>query len=180
MKKAKDSIPYKVLSSGNNVIMFQTRKPQKVNIQDIIWDELIKLPMTAANKTDAIAQLIQQLADNDQIAQAKKDEIMELFLKKEKLSPTGVGQGTAFPHIILSGFWGLVSCMGICPSGVSFSNDANRNIKIIFLTISSPIHRTEYLNFLAQVAGKMIHKKTRNKLLSSKNPREVLSTLQLD
>ena len=175
-----DSIPYKVLNSGNNVIMLQTKKPKAISIRDVIWDELVKQPMTATSKTDAIKQLVQQLADNGQVAQNKKDEILKLFLNREKLYPTGVGQGVAFPHIMLPGFWGMVSCVGICPEGVSFSDDAHDNIKIIFLTISSPVHRSEYLSFLSQVARKMINKKIRNKLLESKNSREILNALQSD
>lgn len=175
-----ESIPYKVLNSGKNVIMLQTKKPKDVNIRDVIWDELVKHPMTASSKTDAIKQLVQQLADNGQIAQGRRDEILKLFLNREKLYPTGVGQGVAFPHIMLPGFWGLVSCVGICPDGVSFSDDARNNIKIIFLTISSPVHRSEYLNFLSQVARKMIDKKTRNELLESQDSTEILNTLQSD
>lgn len=174
----KDSIPYKVLSSGENVVMLQTKKPKAVNIRDVIWDGLIKLPMTAASKTDAIKQLVQQLADDGQIAQERKGEILQLFLDREKLYPTGVGQGVAFPHIMLPGFWGLVSCLGICPDGVSFSDSADNNTKIIFLTISSLVHRAEYLDFLSQVARKMIDPKTREELLELKNSRDILNTLQ--
>ena len=160
--------------------MLQTKKPKAVNIRDVIWDELIKLPMNASSKTDAIKQLVQHLADNGQIAQNRKDEILQLFLNREKSFPTGAGQGIAFPHIMLPGFWSLVSCVGICPDGVSFSDDAHNNIKFIFLTISSSVHQAEYLNFLSLVARKMINPRIRKELLELKNSRKILNALQPD
>jgi mannitol/fructose-specific phosphotransferase system IIA component (Ntr-type) len=173
-----NSIPYKIFTNSDSTIMLNAPKAKRVHIRDAVWHELVNLQLEAPDKKDAIRQLVQLLINSNQIVEEQKDDILKLFLKREEICSTGVGQETAFPHITLPGFSGLLCCLGVCPQGVSFAEDGNKDTKFIFLTISSPDYCSEYLDFLSQVARRMVNKNTRCRLLNAKNVNDALNILQ--
>ena len=67
-----------------------------MRLTDILKPQDIKVPLQAKTKTDAIAELVNLLADNKEVVDPKK--VLESVLDREATRTTGIGNGLAIPH----------------------------------------------------------------------------------
>ena len=66
-----------------------------MRLTDILKPQNIKVPLAATTKNDAIAELVQLLATNGEITDAKK--VLDAVLEREATRTTGIGSGVAIP-----------------------------------------------------------------------------------
>jgi mannitol/fructose-specific phosphotransferase system IIA component (Ntr-type) len=154
------------------------RKVKLPGITRVITSGNIKLNLRTNNKNEAIDQLIQQLEYSGTISTKTRNEITKYFYDNENSCSTGVGQETAFPHVILENFSGLKCCIGICQEGIDFNDCTGQKTKIIFLIINSPEYSGEYLTFLSQIARKIINSDTRSKIIKAEKDSDVIKLLE--
>lgn len=172
------SIPYDVFRTEHDAMMLIAPRPAKIRIRDVMWHELIKLDLKAADKESAIEQMVELLIRANQIAEDQRKDVLERLFEREQKCTTGVGEDTAFPHVTLPGGSRVICCMGICPDGVAFGPGDEKNVKFIFLMLSSREDYTDYLEILAQIARNMIEVNQRNRLLKAASSWDVLDIMQ--
>ena len=81
-----------------------------LRLTEILKPQDIKIPLTASTKSEAIAELVKLLADNNEITDAKK--VLDAVLEREATRTTGIGNGLAIPHGKCTGTKDLVMAIG--------------------------------------------------------------------
>lgn len=142
-----------------------------MRLTEILKPQNIKIPLAASNKIDAIGELVQLLADNGEITDAKK--VLEAVLDRESTRTTGIGNGLAIPHGKTSGTPGLVMAIGKPAQPIDFQSIDGRPVTIIWLLSSPPDKTGPHIHALARISRLMTFDKFRQALNNAKNAQEM-------
>ncbi len=173
-----DSLPAYLAGRINiPMIMMLSGKTQEVTIRSLLWGGLVRLNMRAPGKAEAIRQLVDSLVTHYQVPGAKRNLMIDLAMRRERVMSTAVDCQTAFPHVRLPGFRGLACCLGIFPEGVAFDCANGQLTRFVFLMVTNDGFCDEYLAFLAKLAKRMVRQDIRSALLECTSPEKVLDLL---
>src|ERR1043165_10144573 len=111
---------------------------------DILKPQNIKVPLLAKQKTDAIAELVNLLAANSELKDAKK--VLDSVLDREATRTTGIGNGLAIPHGKCTGTDHLVMAIGRPATPIDFQAIDGRPANLIWLLSSPPDRKSTRLN----------------------------------
>lgn len=172
------SIPDQVAkNTPHSLVMLLTRRAERIRLQEIFWERMIRLNLHPANKSEVIEHLTDTLVRENQAPAMWRDYILDTALNREAVMSTSVGCETAFPHVALPDFTGIIGCMGICPDGVSFDDDEDPPTKFVFLLVTPREFYDEYLQVLAKLAGMMVSPEIRRELLQCSERSQALEIL---
>jgi fructose-specific phosphotransferase system IIA component len=146
-----------------------------MRLTEILKPENIKIPLLATNKTDAITELVQLLADCGAITDAKK--VLEAVLDRESTRTTGIGNGLAIPHGKTTGAPELVMAIGKPVQPIDFQSIDGRPVNIIWLLSSPPDKTGPHIHALARISRLMTIDKMRHALVAAKTPQEVFDII---
>ena len=141
-----------------------------MRLTEILKPQDIKIPLTASTKSDAIAELVQLLADNNEISDAKK--VLDAVLEREATRTTGIGNGLAIPHGKCTGTKDLVMAIGKPSTPIDFQAIDGRPVTIIWMLSSPPDKTGPHIHALARISRLMTIDKFRQALLAAKTSQE--------
>ncbi len=144
-------------------------------LSEILKPENIKLPLAGASKNDAIAELVNLLAANGELNDAKK--VLDAVLEREGTRTTGIGNGLAIPHGKCSGANHLVMAIGKAEKPIDFQSIDGRPVTWIWLLSSPPDKTGPHIHALARISKLMIIDKFRQALALAKTAEEVFATV---
>jgi len=147
-----------------------------MRLTEILKPQNIKIPLQAQNKTDAITELVQLLADNKEVADAKK--VLDSVLEREATRTTGIGNGLAIPHGKTTGTTGLAMAIGRPGTPIDFQAIDGRPVTIIWLLSSPPDKTGPHIHALARISRLMTIEKFRQALNSAKTGQEMFDIIQ--
>lgn len=163
-----------------SLAMLVARQPSRVKLREVLWDRTVCLNLRPRDKEDAIRLLIRALVTHGQVPKDRQDELLEIAMSREAKASTAVGCETAFPHITIPSFTGVIGCLGICPQGVRFGGDEDNPTKFVFLLITPREFYDEYLGILARIAELMVLPGVRSSLLACRSADDVIRVLDLE
>src|SRR5882724_10277853 len=137
-----------------------------MRLTDILKPENIKVPLAATTKNQAIAELVQVLADSGQITDGKK--VLDAVLEREATRTTGIGNGLAIPHGKCGGTDHLVMAIGKPEPAIDFQAIDGRPVSIIWLLNSPPDMTGPHIHALARISRLMTIEKFRQLLFAAK------------
>ena len=146
-----------------------------MRLTEILKPADIKIPLEAKNKTDAIAELVRVLADNNQIIDAKK--VLDAVLEREATRTTGIGNGLAIPHGKCAGTGDLVMAIGKPIAPIDFQAIDGRPVTIIWMLASPPDKTGPHIHALARISRLMVIEKFRHALLTARTPEEAFEVI---
>jgi mannitol/fructose-specific phosphotransferase system IIA component (Ntr-type) len=162
------------------LILLSSAPSGAASLRRLFWGDLILPQAQASGREEAVELLIDCLIRHNQLSPSDKDRIFRAALERENISSTAVDCDTAFPHVLLPGFFGVSACMGIFPEGVKFGAGDGSLSHFIFLMITPKGFSEEYLKVLAKIAKRMICADVRFALLNCRTSQEVLQVLEPD
>ncbi len=172
------SIPYKIARRLKTPVMLLSMPPQEEpDLRALLWGDLIQPKAQFHNKQEALSCMIDNLVYHNHIPLADRETMLERAAQREVLMPTAMDCETAFPHIAISGLYGVVGCMAICPAGVDFGSEDGQLTRFIFLLVTPDQFYGEYLATVAKLARTMMRTETRAALLQCTTPEEVRHVL---
>ncbi|HZZ42910.1 MAG TPA: PTS sugar transporter subunit IIA [Tepidisphaeraceae bacterium] len=146
-----------------------------MRLTDILKPQNIRVPLEAKTKNEAIADLVNLLATNGEIKDAKK--IMDAVLEREATRTTGIGNGLAIPHGKADGVANLVMAIGKCATPIDFQSIDGRPVTLIWL-LSSPKDMTgPHIHALARISRLMTIDKFRATLAKAATADEVYQAI---
>lgn len=146
-----------------------------MRLTDILKPENIKIPLDSANKIDAIAELVNLLAGNSAISDAKK--VLEAVLDRESTRTTGIGNGLAIPHGKTNGTPDLMMAIGKPAQPIDFQSIDGRPVTIIWLLTSPPEKTGPHIHALARISKLMIIDRFRQSLNTAKTAQEMFDII---
>jgi fructose-specific phosphotransferase system IIA component len=142
-----------------------------MRLTEILKPENIKVPLAATTKTDAIAELVNLLADNKAITDPKK--VLDSVLDREATRTTGIGNGLAIPHGKCTGTPDLVMAIGKAATPIDFQSIDGRPVTLIWLLTSPPDKTGAHIHALARISRLMTIDKFRQALNTAQTPQDV-------
>lgn len=172
------SMPHKLACRIPNPMILLSSPPNNhVSLRSLFWGDLLKIGLRPSDKKSAISALIENLARHNRLPHTSTSHILDLAMEREALMTTAADCETAFPHVRLRGFYGLVGSMAICPDGVDFESPDGKPSNFLFLLISPEGLSDEYLSTLSRIARRMILPSVRSALLKCKTASEAMNIL---
>jgi Kef-type K+ transport system membrane component KefB/mannitol/fructose-specific phosphotransferase system IIA component (Ntr-type) len=120
----------------------------------------------------------------EQLSAALRPQLLELearacraVLEREATAPTGLGEEVAVPHAIVAGLERPVIALGRSLQGVDFNAPDGLPARIVFLLLVPPRAHEQEVRILAQIAGAVIERERRARLLGAASLDEVLALM---
>ena len=143
-------------------------------ISDFLKPEYIALDLRAGTEPEAILEVAGTLRPDSAILNFHGfcDEVFS----REKLSPTALGSGVAFPHARTEHVSRIVAAVGRSRKGVWFEK-CRENVHLIFVIGTPRESVREYLALLATLAFLLKQKPVREKLMAAATREEFFAAL---
>jgi mannitol/fructose-specific phosphotransferase system IIA component (Ntr-type) len=147
-----------------------------MRLTEILKPQNIKIPLQAKTKTEAIGELVQLLAANKEVGDAKK--VLDSVLDREATRTTGIGNGLAIPHGKCNGTDHLVMAIGKPATPIDFQAIDGRPVTIIWLLNSPPDKTGPHIHALARISRLMTIEKFRHSLNNAKSADEMFEIIR--
>lgn len=119
-----------------------------MNLADILGREQILPDLRAADRWEAIDELVGLLVATGRIKAADRDCVASVIKKREHSMSTGMGFGLAFPTATTDVIGNVVMALGRSRKGVEFDALDRQPVKIVMLVLVPMGPRQENLNLL--------------------------------
>jgi len=128
-----------------------------MDLGDILSKAQIITDLRAANRWEAIDELINNLVATGKITPANHDAIAAVVKKRESSMSTGIGFGIGIPHASTDLINEVVGALGRSKTGVNFDALDNQPVKLVMLFLVPQGQFQKHLHTLANIA-KLLHK----------------------
>ncbi|MBN1490667.1 MAG: PTS sugar transporter subunit IIA [Phycisphaerae bacterium] len=125
-----------------------------MKLSAILTQSCIKVPLAARDKDAAIAELIELLAADGQISDAKS--LYAAVLAREHTRSTGIGRGLAVPHGKSPACSRLVVAVGKPAEPIDFGSIDGQPVDVIVLLASPPDQTGPHIQALARISRLML------------------------
>ncbi|MEL7482216.1 MAG: PTS sugar transporter subunit IIA [Pseudomonadota bacterium] len=119
------------------------------NLSNLLDHVRILDPLIADNRQKVLKALSQALADATGL---DSQDIFEAIMERERLGPTGVGDGVAIPHTRLAGIERPIGAFARVSDGCDFEAIDDRPCDLVFMLLAPQTEGGDHLRALAQVA----------------------------
>ncbi len=145
-----------------------------LSVLEHLKPEYILFDLKAGTETEAIEEVANVLKDDPRIHDFAA--FREELFSREKLSPTALGSGVAFPHARTDQVSEIVIAAGRSREGVWFKKSEEK-VHLIFV-IGTPTRSVrDYLRLIASLAALLRHPAGREKLMQAQTAGQFLAVL---
>ena len=142
-----------------------------MKLTDHLPKALIKVPLSVTDKTQAITQLVDLLAEHGYTEQ--RDLLLQAVLEREAQRTTGIGRGFAIPHAKCDAVSKIVIAFARPAEPIDFAAIDGQPVSLIALLVS-PIHATStHIGALTMLSRLVSNGKALEGLLSAADADEV-------
>ncbi len=117
--------------------------------------EPVAIDLHAANRWEAIDELINHLVATHQIKSEHRDEIAASVRKRESSLTTGIGFGLGIPHAQTDLVQEVVAAVGRSKTGIQFDSLDGKPVRLVMLFLIPPKQFQKYLPLLANIARRL-------------------------
>ena len=128
-----------------------------MDLGDILSKQQIITDLRAANRWDAIDELIDNLVATGKIKPEHREAIAAVVKKRESSMSTGIGFGIGIPHASTDLISEVVGALGRSKKGVDFDALDNQPVHLVMLFLVPQGQFQKHLHTLANIA-KLLHK----------------------
>ena len=128
-----------------------------MDLGDILSKEQIITDLRAANRWEAIDELINNLVVTGKISTDHREAIAAVVKKRESSMSTGIGFGIGIPHASTDLIYEVVGSLGRSQKGVNFDALDNQPVNLVMLFLVPQGQFQKHLHTLANIA-KLLHK----------------------
>ena len=128
-----------------------------MDLGDILSKEQIIPDLQAADRWQAIDELISNLVATGKIKPEHREAITAVVRKRETSMSTGIGFGIGIPHASTDLIYEVVGALGRSKKGVDFNALDNQPVHLVMLFLVPQGQFQKHLHTLANIA-KMLHK----------------------
>jgi fructose-specific phosphotransferase system IIA component len=146
-----------------------------MRLSEILKPSNIKLPLEGKSKAECISELVNLLAANGEIQNAKA--VLDSVLDREATRTTGIGNGLAIPHGKCAGTDHLVMAIGKPATPIDFQSIDGRPVTLIWLLTSPPDKTGPHIHALARISRLMTIDKFRQAMAAAKTSQEMYDAI---
>jgi mannitol/fructose-specific phosphotransferase system IIA component (Ntr-type) len=117
----------------------------------LITQDVVKIPLEAVDKEEAIAELVEVLVRARKVAD--RNAILDKLYSREAKGSTGIGGGVAVPHAKGEGVRGVAVAAGISRGGIEFDAADGELVYLVFLVLAEVTDPGLSVEILAQIGN---------------------------
>ena len=118
-----------------------------MKLSSLIDDRLIKCPLAAGTRDEAVAELVDLLVAERELAD--RDALYAALIERERQSSTALGMGAAFPHTRSTAVNDFHIAIGTSPEGIDFGAPDGKPVRLVVLMVVAQAASNVYLQTLA-------------------------------
>jgi fructose-specific phosphotransferase system IIA component len=152
------------------------RTVTKMKISNYMSEELIKLDIGADEKFALLEKLSHVLEIDERVIDSR--QLAEDIAERERIEPTGIGEGVAIPHARTNSVNDIIILMAKLEGSIEYNAIDGKPINLIFL-IGTPKDAVQaYLKLLANLTKLVKDDSVRAELASAATPSDVLEVVK--
>ncbi len=145
-------------------------------LSEILNPQCVKAPLAAANKREAIFELIDLLAEAGEIGD--RAELKQAVWERETTRTTGIGHGIAIPHGKTAGCPKITMAIGKPAEPLEFGAIDHRPVNLIVL-LASPLDQTgPHIQTLAAVSQMLVKDDVRAAFAAAASSEQLLTLVR--
>lgn len=149
-----------------------------MKLTEIVVPGAIVTELTASERDDVLAALVDALAAQDAMGGLSRDEVLEKLLERERKASTGFGQGVAVPHVKHPSITRIAAAVGLSRDGIDFDALDKKPVYSVFLLLSPGDQPEEHLQAMEAIFKNLSKDTFRRMLRQAQTPEDVTSLLQ--
>ncbi len=147
-----------------------------VNLADYLDPQLIKTPLDARNKTDAITELVGLIGQSGRTRDPKR--LLECVLAREQQRTTAIGRGLAIPHAKCDACGELVVAVGVPAEPLEFDAIDKQPVRLVVLLASAMAQSSLQIQVLAKLSRLVLNDEVFQRIIASPTPQELLAIVR--
>ncbi len=148
-----------------------------MTLADILSADQIIIDLQAADRWEAIDELLAKLVSCNKIKPEHRASIAAVVKKRESSMSTGIGLGIGIPHASTELIPEVVGAMGRSRRGVSFEALDNQPVNLVLLFLVPQGQFQKHLHTLAGIARLMHNKDFRQALENATDPASMFEVI---
>ncbi len=148
-----------------------------MTLGDILTQEQIITDLQAADRWQAIDELINHLVACQKIKAEHRDAVAAVVKKRESSMSTGIGFGIGIPHASTDLIYDVVGALGRSKKGVTFEALDNQPVNLVMLFLVPQGQFQKHLHTLANIAKILHNKDFRQALIEAKDAGEMMKLI---
>lgn len=149
-----------------------------MKLSDLITEDLVELPLRAADKWQAIAAIARVPVRAGRYAASLVPVVEQALVTRERSMTTGMEQGIAIPHAAIDGIENLVAVLGLAPAGIPFETLDGAPARIVIGLVIPRSKKLAHIKTLAEIAKLLSQASVRDRLLQCSDAKAVVATLK--
>ena len=146
-----------------------------MKIVEILNGDTVIPELASKNKKEVIEELISVIVEKDN--SLNKEELIEVFLERERLGSTGIGDGIAIPHGKLKNIDTLFASFGRSIKGVDFESMDGKLTYLFFLLVAPENSAGVHLKTLARISRLLKDDSFRKSLMEAESKEEIFRNI---
>jgi mannitol/fructose-specific phosphotransferase system IIA component (Ntr-type) len=151
-----------------------------MNLGHILSIDQILPEMEAAERMEAIVELVDLLVSKGHVQAPDRDVVLNALRAREDTMSTGIGFGIAIPHASSDRVNRVVAAFGRSSKGIEFDSLDNAPVRFIVLFVVPKDQFQTHLRTLAAIAKFLNDRNVRERLGTAATAEEILSIFQGD
>ena len=139
---------------------------------DLIEESVVRAPLKARGKEEAIRELVDILAAASKISDTQS--VLQAVLDREAKGSTGLADGIAVPHGKTTAARELTVAIGVSPDGIEFGSMDGQPARLFFLILAPPDQTGPHIEALAEIARMSRSKAFCSSLVACRTPAELV------
>ena len=144
-----------------------------MDLADILSPQQINPNMKAADRWEAIDELIDQLVAVGKIKPEHREAVLAAVRKRETSMSTGIGYGVGIPHASTDLIYEVVAALGRSAKGIQFDALDAQPVNVVMLFLVPQGHLQKHLRTLSDIA-KLLHRQEFRRTLESAHDSETI------
>ncbi|MEO0072581.1 MAG: SLC13 family permease [candidate division WOR-3 bacterium] len=144
-----------------------------LSLKNLFRPELVFINDNLKTIDEVFSFVVSQLKAQGIIQSIKEEELKELFLTREALSSTGIGNGIALPHILVPELKEPIGVVIRVKSGIEWEAIDGQPVRLVVVLLSPPTMRDIYLKYLGEIAGNLENPEVLKKIIRAQKAREI-------
>jgi PTS system fructose-specific IIA component/PTS system nitrogen regulatory IIA component len=149
-----------------------------MKLLDIVIEKAILPDLKAAQRDEAIAEVIDMLVNAGALGPKLRDEFVKAIIKREKRGSTGFGHGVAVPHVKHPAIAKMAVAIAISKSGIDFNALDKQPVFSIFLLLSPEDKPEDHLDAMEAIFGNLSQDTFRRFLRQACSVSDVMTLLE--
>ncbi len=147
-----------------------------VSLGEYLDPQLVKIPLVARTKWEAITELVDTIAASGRARD--RNRLLEAVLARERQRTTAIGRGLAIPHAKCDACGELVVAVGVPAEPLDFDAIDRQPVRLVVLLASAMAQSSLQIQVLAKLSRLVLNDEVFQRVLSAPDAESLVAIVR--